>query len=59
MFGFGDRKTKLEKLHRKLSDQAYRLSHTDRRASDLKQAEAAEVLKQIEALEKDSTQSSA
>ncbi len=52
MFGlFGDKKAKLERRYNKLSEEAYRLSHTNRQQSDLKQAEAAEVLKQIEALE--------
>lgn len=52
MFGlFGDEKTKLQRQYNKLSDEAYKLSHTDRQASDRKQAEAAEVLKRLEALE--------
>lgn len=48
---FGDKKAKLQRHYSKLSEQAYKLSHTDRQASDKKTAEAAEVLKQIEALE--------
>ena len=52
MFGiFGSRKTKLEKKYRQLLDEAYRLSHVDRKKSDLKVAEAEELRKQIEALE--------
>uniref|UniRef100_UPI0040489AD6 Lacal_2735 family protein n=1 Tax=Roseivirga sp. TaxID=1964215 RepID=UPI0040489AD6 len=43
-------KEKLNEKYKKLIDEAYKLSHTDRRASDLKTAEADAVLKQIEAL---------
>ncbi|WP_339608137.1 Lacal_2735 family protein [uncultured Roseivirga sp.] len=51
--GLFSRKTEKEKLqakYKKLIDEAYKLSHTNRRASDLKTAEANELLKQIEAL---------
>jgi hypothetical protein len=48
---FGDRKSRLEKKYRRLLDEAYRLSHTDRKQSDLKTAEADTVRQQIEALE--------
>lgn len=44
-------KEKLQEKYSKLVDEAYKLSHTDRRASDLKTAEADEVLKKIEALD--------
>lgn len=58
MFGlFGDKKAKLERKHGRLLEEAYKLSHTDRKASDLKHADAAEVLKQIEALERESVRS--
>ncbi len=58
MFGlFGDKKAKLERQHGRLLEEAYRLSHTDRKASDLKHADAAEVLKQIETLERENSQS--
>lgn len=43
-------KEKLQAKYKKLVDEAYKLSHSDRRASDLKTAEAEEVLKQIDAL---------
>ncbi|GAB5526141.1 MAG: hypothetical protein Roseis2KO_40130 [Roseivirga sp.] len=43
-------KEKLQAKYKKLVDEAYKLSHSDRRASDLKTAEADEVLKQIDAL---------
>lgn len=51
MFGFKSQKRKLEDQHRKLLDEAYRLSHTNRAKSDQKTAEAEEVRKKIEALE--------
>lgn len=44
-------KEKLQAKYSKLVDEAYKLSHTDRRASDLKTAEADQVLKQMEALD--------
>ena len=53
MLGLFKRKTarqKLETKYQKLLKEAYTLSTTDRKASDQKQAEAAEVLKEIEAL---------
>lgn len=54
MFGIFKKKTQKEKLedqYQKLLDEAHKLSHVDRTKSDAKQAEAHEVLKQIEALE--------
>lgn len=55
MFGLFKKKTEQQKLqerYAKLTEEAYRLSHTDRTASDRKTAEAHEVLQQMEALEK-------
>lgn len=55
MFGLFKKKTEKEKLleqYKKMQEEAYRLSHTDRKASDLKTAEADELLKKIDALEK-------
>jgi len=57
MFGFFKKKSEKEQLNarfKKLSAEAHRLSTTNRKASDLKQAEAQEVLKQLEALEQKS-----
>lgn len=51
MFGFKTKKQKLEDKLKKLLEEAYRLSHTNRRQSDEKAAEAEEVRKQIEAME--------
>lgn len=53
MFGLFKKKSEKEKLeekHRKLIDESYKLSHTNRTASDQKAAEADAVLKQIDAL---------
>jgi len=46
-------KDKLSKKYKTLMEESHRLSTTDRKASDLKRMEAEEVLKQIEAMEKD------
>ncbi|MEM8734446.1 MAG: Lacal_2735 family protein [Planctomycetota bacterium] len=51
MFGFGDKKAKLEKKYQRLLEESYQLSHTDRKKSDLKAAEADELRKQIDAME--------
>lgn len=53
MFGLFKKKSlkeKLEAKYQKLLKESYDLSTTNRKASDQKQAEAAEVLKEIEAL---------
>ena len=53
MFGLFKRKTPLEKLqekYNKLTEEAFKLSKIDRKASDAKQAEAEEVLKLMDAL---------
>lgn len=42
---------KLEKQYKALMEASYNLSTTDRKASDLKRAEAEEVLKEIEKLQ--------
>ncbi len=53
MFGlFSDQKTKLEKRYQQLLKEAYELSHSNRRLSDLKTAEAEKVKEQLEALER-------
>ena len=60
MFGlFANKKKKLEKRYAQLLEQSHHLSHSDRKASDLKMAEAEEVLDQIKAIEQVSTDSSA
>lgn len=54
MFGLFKKKSPKEKLqdqYKKLMEESYQLSHSDRKASDLKRAEAEEVLKQIEEME--------
>ncbi len=53
MFGMFKRKSEKEKLeerYRKLLEEAHRLSTSDRKAADLKTAEAEEVLQRIEAM---------
>ena len=53
MFGLFKKKSekeKLQKKYRKLLEESYKLSHTNRSASDQKAAEAEAVLKQIEDL---------
>jgi len=55
MFRLFKKKSKadiLKKKYNKLLEESYKLSHTDRTASSLKAAEAEEVMKEIEGLEK-------
>ncbi len=55
MFGLFKKKSKkdvLNKKYEKLMEEAYRLSKTDRKASDLKRSEAEDILKEIDALAK-------
>jgi Family of unknown function (DUF6435) len=52
MFGPKSQKTKLEKKYRQLLDEAFQLSRSNRGKSDEKTAEAEEVRKQLELLEK-------
>jgi len=53
MFGLfkKDEKKALLKEYKKLMEESYRLSTTDRKASDLKRAEADDVMTQIEQLD--------
>jgi len=51
VFGlFPNKKKSLEKKYAKLLEEAHRLSHVNRKQSDLKMAEADKVLKEIDAL---------
>ncbi|MBI1193713.1 MAG: Lacal_2735 family protein [Bacteroidetes bacterium] len=55
MFGLFKKKSEKEKLmdrYRQLLEEAHRLSSTDRRASDLKTAEAEALIQRIEELGK-------
>ena len=55
MLNFFKKKSKVENLmdrYKKLQEQAYKLSTISRVKSDQKQAEAQEILKEIETLEK-------
>lgn len=49
MFGFGKKTElqKLEKQYKKLLDESYALSHTNRSASDIKAAEANSLMDKI------------
>ncbi len=49
---FGNQKKALEKKYQQLLEESYRLSHSNRRQSDIKRGEAEEILQQIDALEK-------
>lgn len=51
MFGSKSKKEKLEAKLKKLLEDAYKLSHTNRKKSDEKTAEAEELRKQIEAMD--------
>ena len=54
MFGLFKKKSEKEKLddvYEKLMQESYKLSHTDRAASDLKRSEAEAVLNKIKAIE--------
>lgn len=54
MFGLFKRKSKKEQLqtrYKKLLEEAYQLSHSNRRKSDEKTAQAEEIRKQLEAME--------
>ncbi len=53
MFNIFKKKSELEKLeitYKKLLEESFKLSHVNRKLSDLKSAEADEILKKIEAL---------
>jgi hypothetical protein len=53
MFGLFKKKSPvdaLQKKYKQLMEESYRLSHSDRKASDLKRAEAEDVLKEIDQL---------
>lgn len=47
---FGNKKQKLQKKYQKLLEKAHKVSHSDRKASDMLMAEAEEVAKQIDQL---------
>lgn len=44
-------KEKLQEQYKKLINESYKLSHSDRKQSDLKAAEADEILRKIETLD--------
>ncbi|MEM8863973.1 MAG: Lacal_2735 family protein [Planctomycetota bacterium] len=55
MFGSGNSKEKLEKKYATLLEQSHKLSHTNRKQSDLKMAEAEKVLARLKALDEPAT----
>jgi hypothetical protein len=60
MFNLFKKKSELDKLqdeYKKVLEESYKLSHTNRAASDQKAVEADEIMKKIEALKEDSKQS--
>lgn len=55
MFNLFKKKSELEKLeiqYKKLLDESYKLSHTNRKESDQKSAKANEILNRIEKIKK-------
>jgi len=48
LFSTGSKKQQLEKKYKKLLEQSYKLSHTDRKASDELAAKAEEVRLELE-----------
>jgi hypothetical protein len=53
MFGLFKKKTEREKIqeqYSKMMDEAFKLSHTDRKASDNKYAEAEQLIKRLRTL---------
>ena len=53
MFGLSNKKAKLEKKYKKLLEESYELSKSNRMKSDQKLAEAEDVRKQLDLLEDD------
>ncbi len=57
MFGSSSNdKASLQKKYTQLMEESYRLSHTNRKQSDLKRGEAEEIGKRLDQLEKESSQ---
>lgn len=51
MFGSAKQQEKLENTYKKLLNESYRLSHTNRKKSDEKAAEADKIRQQLDAME--------
>ena len=51
MFGLSNKRAKLEKKYKTLLEESFRLSHSNRKKSDDKLAEAEEVRAELEALD--------
>ena len=52
MFGLSNKKAKLEKKYKALLEESHRLSHSNRKKSDMKLDEAEAVREQLELLER-------
>lgn len=52
LFGGKSEKEKLQKQYEKLTKEAFKLSHTNRKAADEKTMEAEKVMKKLEELDK-------
>ena len=50
LFGKSNAIEKLQRRHKKVLEESYKLSHTNRAASDQKAVEAEEIMKKIESL---------
>ena len=55
MFGSSNDKETLQKKYNQLMEESYKLSHTNRKKSDMKRGEAEEIGKRLDELEKDSS----
>lgn len=53
MFGFGNKKEKMQEKYNKLMQESYDLSTVNRKKSDEKRAEAEEIGREIDRLEKE------
>lgn len=53
MFGSSSEKEKLQKKYNQLMEESYKLSHVNRKKSDMKRGEAEEIGKLLDELEKD------
>ena len=54
MFGSSNEKEKLQKKYNQLMEESYKLSHSNRKKSDMKRGEAEEIGKLLDELENES-----
>ena len=55
MFGSSNDKESLQKKYNQLMEESYKLSHSNRKKSDMKRGEAEEIGKRLDELEKGSS----